>query len=157
VLFFGLKFGAAIALLYGLLAIPAAEQILYSYLKINAWVSNGLLDLLGQHTHLSDVTIASVSQPFAIAIRRGCDAVEPTWLLCAAILAFPGSWKRKFAGVLFGIVVLQLLNVVRIVSLYLIGSRFPALFPSMHLEVWPTLFILVAIGLFVGWKDWAHE
>jgi exosortase/archaeosortase family protein len=157
VLFFGLKFGGLIALLYGLLAIPAAEQLLYGYLKANAWASCGILDLLGQGTHVSDVTIASSAHPFAIAIRRGCDAVEPTWLLCAAILAFPGPWKRKFAGMLFGIVVLQVLNLMRIVSLYWIGSRFPALFPSMHLEVWPTLFILVAISLFVGWKDWAHE
>ena len=58
---------------------------------------------------------------------------------------------------LVGIVVLQSLNVVRIVTLYWIGSRFPAIFPSAHLKVWPALFILVAIGLFVGWKGWAHE
>jgi exosortase H (IPTLxxWG-CTERM-specific) len=157
VLFFGAKFGALIVLLYTVLAIPTADQWLYGYLKADAWLSNCILNLLGQGTHVSDVTIASSSNQFAIAIRRGCDAVEPTWLLCAAILAFPGSWKRKFAGMLAGIVVLQLLNLVRIVTLYWIGSRFPAMFPSMHLEVWPTLFILAAIGLFVGWKGWAHE
>ena len=157
VFFFGAKFGALIVLLYTLLSIPAAEQMLQSYLKANAWLSNGILDLLGQGTHVSDVTIASTSSPFAIAIRRGCDAVEPTWLLCAAILAFPGPWKRKIAGMLAGIVVLQLLNLVRIVSLYLVGSRCPSMFPSMHLEVWPVVFILVAIALFVRWKGWAHD
>jgi exosortase H (IPTLxxWG-CTERM-specific) len=157
VLFFGAKFGALIVLLYTLLALPATDQLLYSYLKANAWLSNGMLDLLGQGTHVTDVTIASSSSTFAVAIRRGCDAVEPTWLLCAAILAFPGPWKRKLAGMLAGIVVLQLLNVVRIVSLYLVGSRCPSLFPPMHLEVWPALFIIVAIALFIGWKGWAHD
>jgi exosortase H (IPTLxxWG-CTERM-specific) len=155
VLLFGAKFGALIALLYGVLAIPFAEQMLQGYLKVNAWVSNGILNLLGQGTHVSEVTIASSS--FAIAIRRGCDAVEPTWLLCAAILAFPGTWRRKLAGMLAGIIVLQSLNVVRIVTLYWIGSRFPAAFHSAHLEIWPTLFIIAAIGLFVGWKGWADE
>jgi exosortase H (IPTLxxWG-CTERM-specific) len=157
VFFFGTKFGALIVLLYTLLAMPAAEQWLQSYLKADAWLSNGILNLLGQGTHVSDVTIASASSSFAIAIKRGCDAVEPTWLLCAAILAFPGPWKRKIAGMLVGIVVLQLLNLVRIVSLYLVGSRCPSMFPSMHLEVWPALFIVVAIALFVGWKGWAHD
>ena len=157
VLFFAAKFGALIILLYALLALPAAENMLAGYLRANAWISNGILNLLGQGTHVSDVTIASSTTPFAIAIRRGCDAVEPTWLLCAAILAFPGPWKRKFAGMLAGIVVLQALNLVRIVTLYLVGSRFPSIFPSMHLEVWPALFIVVAIALFVGWKGWAHD
>jgi hypothetical protein len=87
VLFFGAKFGALVALLYILLAIPSVEQALFSYLKAYAWASSAILDLFGQGTHVTDVTIAS-SSSFAIAIRRGCDAVEPTWLLCAAIIAF---------------------------------------------------------------------
>jgi exosortase H (IPTLxxWG-CTERM-specific) len=158
VLFFGAKFGALILLLYAFLALPAADHALYGYLQANAWLSNGILNVLGQGTHVSDVTIASTTTPFAIAIRRGCDAVEPTWLLCAAILAFPGPWKRKFAGMLAGIVVLQVLNLVRIVTLYLVGSRCShSVFDSMHLEIWPALFIVVAIALFIGWKGWAHD
>jgi exosortase H (IPTLxxWG-CTERM-specific) len=157
VLFFGARFGALIVLLYAVLALPAADQTLGGYLRANAWLSNGILNLLGQGTHVSDVTIASSTTPFAIAIRRGCDAVEPTWLLCAAILAFPGPWKRKFAGMLAGLVILQALNLVRIVTLYLVGSRYPAMFPSLHLEIWPALLIVAAIALFVGWKGWAYD
>jgi exosortase H (IPTLxxWG-CTERM-specific) len=157
VLFFAAKFGGLIILLYVILALPAADQALYGYLRANAWLSNGILNLLGQGTHVSDVTIASSTTPFAIAIRRGCDAVEPTWLLCAAILAFPGPWKRKLVGMLAGIVILQVLNLVRIVTLYMIGARFPSVFASMHLEVWPALFIVVAIALFIGWKGWALD
>jgi len=155
VLFFGAKFGALVLLLYGLLAIPFSERILYSYLEANAWMSNLILDALGQGTHVTEVTIQSPG--FAIAIRRGCDAVEPTWLLCAAILAFPGSFKHKLAGMFAGIVILQLLNLVRIVTLYWIGIHFPAFFPSAHLEIWPTVFIIVAILFFVGWKGRAIE
>jgi exosortase H (IPTLxxWG-CTERM-specific) len=158
VFYFGAKFGGLIVLLYALLALPIADRLLYQYLRANAWLSNGILNLLGQGTHVSDVTIASTSSTFAIAIRRGCDAVEPTWLLCAAIVAFPGPWKRKLAGMLAGIVALQVLNLVRIVTLYLVGRSFSqSIFDSMHLEVWPALFIVVAIALFVGWKEWAHE
>ncbi len=154
VLVFGAKFGAMVALLYGLLAFRSPNGFSNGYLEVNAWASNFILNLLGQGTHVSDVTIRSSS--FAIAIRRGCDAIEPTWLLCAAILAFPGTWRRKLVGMTIGMVLLQGLNLVRIVTLYWIGSRFPALFPSAHLEWWPAFFIVTAIGLFVGWKEWGH-
>jgi len=158
VLFFGAKFGGLILLLYVLLSLPVADMALYHYLRVNAWLSNGILNLLGQGTHVTDVTIASSTSPFAIAIRRGCDAVEPTWLLCAAILAFPGPWLRKLIGMGVGIVILQLLNLVRIVTLYLIGARCShSVFDSMHLEIWPAAFIVVAIALFIGWKGWALD
>ncbi len=152
---FGAKFALLVLSLYILLAVPWAERLLYVYLEANAWISNLVLQLLGQGTRVHEVTISSAN--YAIAIRRGCDAVEPTWLLCAAIAAFPGTWRRKLAGMALGIVVLQALNLVRIVSLYWIGSRFPAFFPPAHLEIWPVIFILTAIALFVGWKGWAYE
>jgi exosortase/archaeosortase family protein len=153
VLLFSVKFGGLILLLYALLSLPFFEQMLYVYLKANAWISNAVLLALGQGTHVSEVTIASAN--FAIAVRRGCDAVEPTWLLCAAILAFPSLFVRKLVGISIGIISLQLLNMVRIVTLFLIGLHFPALFATAHLEIWPMIFILIAITLFVGWRGWA--
>ncbi len=155
VLAFGAKFGALLLLLYGLLALPFSDRMLYSYLEANASASNLILNFLRQGTHVTDVTIRS--SEFAIAIRRGCDAVEPTGLLWGAILAFPGSLRRKLVGMIAGTIILQLLNLVRIVSLFLIGSHLPALFPSAHLEIWPAMFIIVAIIFFVWWKGWALE
>ena len=155
VLLFGAKFGVLMLLLYGILALPFAERLLYSYLEANAWASNLILNFLRQGTQVTDVTIRSPE--FAIAIRRGCDAIEPTGLLCGAILAFQGSLPRKLVGMVAGTIILQALNLVRIVSLFLIGSHLPAFFSSAHLEIWPALFIIVAIVCFVGWKGWALE
>lgn len=152
ILIFGLKFGLLLALLYGLLATTFCDRLLYSYLEANAWLSNVILNIFGQNTHVSEVTIQSPQ--FAIAIRRGCDAVEPTWLLCAAILSFPASWRHKILGMLAGIILLQVLNLIRIVTLYWIGVHLPAFFNSAHMEIWPTVFIIVAIALFVVWKRW---
>ena len=155
VLLFGAKFGVLLLLFYGVLALPPVEKALYFYLEANAWTSSFLLNLLGQGTQVNEVTIRSPE--FAIAIRRGCDAIEPAWLLCAAILAFPGPWRSKATGMLAGFVILQLLNLVRIVTLFGIGKSMPAFFPAAHLEIRPTVFILAAILLFIGWKGCADD
>jgi exosortase H (IPTLxxWG-CTERM-specific) len=153
VLRFGLQFGLLVGLLYALLATPYCEGLLLSYLQVNAWLSHLILNLLGQHTELSGVNISSAQ--FAIAIRRGCDAVEPTWLYCAAVLCFPAPLKRKLIGMVVGILILQLLNLVRIVTLYWIGVHIPSFFNSAHMEVWPMIFIAVAIVLFLAWRNWS--
>ena len=56
------------------------------------------------------------------------------------MLAFPASWKHKLLGMLVGIVLLQVLNLVRIVTLYLIDIHLNAFFDSAHTEIWPAVF-----------------
>ena len=41
---------------------------------------------------------------FAVSIEAGCNGVEATIVLVAAILAFPAPWKRKLVGLAIGIV-----------------------------------------------------
>ncbi len=152
---FGLKFGFSLVLLYVLLSIPFFDRALYSYLEANAWMANAILNGLGQHTHVSEVTIQSPK--FAMAIRRGCDAVEPTWLVCAALVSFPSPVRSKILGALAAIVLLQLLNLIRIITLYWIGIHLPGFFNTAHVEIWPTVFIVISILYFLGWKEWSQR
>jgi exosortase/archaeosortase family protein len=147
-----LRFVALFALLlgayYALALVPAFDRALYWYLAGNAWASNALLRLAGQATRLSGVTIRS--DHFAISVRRGCDAIEPAWFFCAAVLAFPGPRKRGRI-MLVGVAVILTLNLARIVSLFLIGVSCPGLFPAAHLEIWPAVFILTVVALWLYW------
>jgi exosortase H (IPTLxxWG-CTERM-specific) len=152
---FCLKFGVLMVLFYAFLATIYGDRLLYSYLELNAWVSNAILAGLGQNTHLSGLTIQSPK--FAVTIERGCDAVEPTWLVCAAVLSFRSPWLHKLLGILAGIVLLQALNLIRIVTLYWIGLHWPGFFNSAHMEIWPVAFLLVAIVLFIGWREWTSN
>lgn len=146
---FGLKLGGAMILFYGLASTSWYDAMLHGYLRMNAWLSNLVLAGLGQDSHVSDLTIRS--EKFAITVRRGCDAIEPSWLFCAAVLSFPSPWKARLWGLLAGVLILQAMNLLRIASLFLIGLKYPPLYPSAHLEIWPVLFLLVAGALWIGW------
>jgi exosortase/archaeosortase family protein len=80
-----------------------------------------------------------------------------TWLFCAAVLSFRAPLMRKLPGLLAGTVLLQILNLVRIVTLYWIGLYSPDIFEAAHMEIWPTVFIIVAIVLFIGWIEWSRK
>ena len=142
-------FGLLLAGYYWVILLPWGDRALYAYLRVNAWLSNSILQLVGEHTTVTDVTIRATG--FALAVRRGCDALEPAWFFCAAILAFPAPWRRKTVALLVGASGILALNLVRIVSLFLIGRRFPAFFVTAHLELWPAGFILLAVSLWLLW------
>ena len=139
-------------LFYILILTPIFDQWLYAYLGANARVANGILNLMGQDTHVSEITIRAAR--YAITVRRGCDAIEPSWFFCAALLAFPARLGRKVLGILMGAILLQILNLVRIVSLFYVGLYHPIFFDAAHVEIWPAVFIVVTISFWIGWISW---
>ena len=155
VLRFGLTFGVAMALYYVLALLPWTDGKLFpAYLEANAKLSNAILHGFGQSSVVASATIRS--SQFSITIKRGCDALEPSWLFCAAVLAFPAPWRRRLPGMALGVMAILGLNLVRIVSLYFLGIHLPGFFETMHLEIWPVIFILVALLLWIGWVSWAR-
>lgn len=124
-------------------------------LSANAWVSGMILSLFGLHTHVSGEMI--YSSAFSITVARGCDAVEGIALFTAAILTYPATWRDRLIGAAAGITFLFLLNLVRIISLFLTGLYFPKAFRLMHEDIWQGLFIICVIGLMIFWIRWAGK
>jgi exosortase H (IPTLxxWG-CTERM-specific) len=156
VLLFVVAFALLLGVFYGLTLTPLFKNKLFpAYLRSNARVSSAILRGMGYPCVSVGTSVTTGS--FSIEIRRGCDAVEPTALFAAAVLAFPGLFRRKAVGVLVGTVVLALLNLVRILSLFLIGVHAPRFFEAMHADVWQAFFILLALVLWGLWIQWAMK
>lgn len=122
------------------------------YLDVNADVSGEILRLFG-----SDITVtgnAITSPQASLVVAVGCDAIHPSALLVAGILAYPARVRKKLLGLVVGTLLLLSINLVRIVSLFYIQIHFPQAFDVMHIEVWQVLFIFLAI---VFWALWVRR
>lgn len=58
---------------------------------------------------------------FAVSTKAGCNGVEAAVVVIAGIVAFPASLKNKAIAFLAGFLVIQALNIVRIISLFYLG------------------------------------
>ncbi len=135
------------------LTVPFKHHFFPAYLRFNAQLANTILNWIGQHTVVTGASV--ISSLFAVDVRRGCDAVEPSALFIAAVIAFPGPLMKKVPGLLIGTFVLLAVNLIRIVSLFLFGVYSPRLFHVMHADVWQVLFILLAVVFWALWIQWA--
>src|SRR5690606_23742018 len=61
-------------------------------------ISGYLIAVLGREIQTSGVIIYDVKTSFAVMIEAGCNGIEATILLVAAVLAFPAPWKNKLYG-----------------------------------------------------------
>jgi exosortase/archaeosortase family protein len=91
---------------------------------------------------------------FALRIVRDCDAMEANILYGAAVVAFSASWKQRGLGLGLGLLAIGVANVLRIVSLYLIGARWPSVFDTAHREIAPLAIVSVALFAFILWTSW---
>ena len=116
-----------------------------------ARVSGATLDLLGQDVTMEGTAIRS--RRFAVNIRNGCNGVEAMLIFLAAVLAFPASWKSRLAGLALGILAIQVVNLIRVVALFLTGVYFPRFFDSSHTVIWQTIVILFGVLLWIFWAN----
>ena len=131
---------------------------------VSGWLSaylHGYARLAGAAISVFDGTAKVSGQDivghFSLHVSKDCDAMEANILMVAAVVAFPSTWKNRAIGLLAGMSVVTIANVVRLCSLYFVGLRWPTAFDFAHLELWPLLLIAISLGVFVAWTSWTKS
>lgn len=149
---FLLKFALYLVLFFAATAPrPMNDAFVEPFTAAVAKVGGYATRLFGEKTTM--VGTAIVSPRFAVNVRTGCNGLETIYIFAAGVLAFPAPWSRKLWGLLLGSLAIQLLNVVRIVSLFYIGVYFPKHFEDSHIVIWQAIVILFGVALFLVWAD----
>ena len=155
IIYFVLKLGAVMVAYFWIYNQTFFDAVNLPVVKAYAWIGSKLLNIFGQATTFTDTFIAN--DLFSMDISKGCDAITPTVLFMAAVLAFPMPFKWKIPALLIAPPALALLNVIRILSLFLIGAYAPSMFEFAHIELWQVLFIVVCFIGWVYWLIWANK
>ncbi len=91
---FILIFATLIIVFYATTFTPTFNNSFFpAYLKFQAKISSSTLNMLGENTHVTGTSISSAK--FAVNMVWGCDALEPSALFIAAVLAFPAPVLLK--------------------------------------------------------------
>ncbi|MFO1396400.1 MAG: exosortase H [Burkholderiales bacterium] len=152
---FFVLFVLLLAVLFGLELTPWGQAyVTQPWTHALAVIATSIVTLFDGNVVASGNVIRSTSNGFAVAIEAGCNGVEATLVLLAAILAFPAPWRHKARGIAIGVVAIQLLNVVRVISLFYLGQWSFAVFEWAHLYVWQALIML---DVLVVWLIWVRR
>lgn len=150
-LLFLLKFFAVLVAAYLLIAWnPVNDRVIVPFTEGIARASAFLLNVIGENVTVRGTVVTSAR--FGVNINNGCNGVEAMLILLAAIVAFPASMRARIAGLLLGAIAVQILNAIRILTLYLLGAYQPRLFDVFHTAIWQIVIILAAIGFFLAWS-----
>ena len=145
-----------LALAFGLELTPWAQAFVVTpWTDTVARMSGALMRTFDASITTSGNVIGSTVSPFAVAIEAGCNGVEATLVLVAAMLAFPAPWRHRLAGIGIGVATVQVLNVIRVVTLFYLGQWNEHAFEWAHLYVWQALIMLDVLIVWVIWVKMA--
>jgi exosortase H (IPTLxxWG-CTERM-specific) len=132
------------------LLLPAVDQNVI--MPINGALTSAAgaaLRLLGEKVNLTGTMISGSC--FAVDLKNGCNGIEATLFLVAAVLAFPAAARERVLAAIAGAALIQVVNFIRIMSLYLLGCYRRSWFDAFHLAVWQSIIFALAVGVFMVW------
>jgi exosortase H (IPTLxxWG-CTERM-specific) len=130
---------------------PVEKHVILPFTSVIADISVWIVSLFDENVLASGNVIRDKVSGFGVRIERGCNGLEAVIILFAAIFAFPAPWRSKMIGFAIGFFAIQLLNLVRIISLFYLGQWNHTAFEWFHLYLWQALIILDALVVWLIW------
>jgi exosortase/archaeosortase family protein len=119
------------------------------------WLSTHLIELIG-------IGVTS-SGPFlhlhsaVMEVKFGCNGLEAILLFCAAVLAYPASWKQRVYGIVLGSTLLQFFNLLRIALLAWVLEFHRDIFDVMHEYITQSIMIVIAFVVFLIYLQYVNN
>ena len=139
-----------LGLLEGLYLLTSQSEAVVIFARTTAHLTAMALSVLGEAVRVEGVSL--YSPLLNMRIVSECTAITPTIVFTSAVLAFPSKVSAKLKGVFLGTLALYVINLMRVVSLYYIGTHSPEQMEFAHIVVWQAIMVFFAIGL---WSLWA--
>lgn len=128
---------------------PVNDRLVNPYTTFVAHQARVALNLLGEGARVDGQVLSSPR--FAVQIYNGCNGLEAILVFVAGVLAFPAPALRRAVGVVLGVLAIQVVNTVRVVSLFYVGIFKPQWFAVSHVFIWQSVIILVGVVLWLVW------
>jgi len=116
-----------------------------------AGVVGFFLNLFGMNVNTSGPMLALPK--FSIMVVAECTGLCEMLIFLVALLAYASNFKKKMMGMLFGIPVLYLFNIIRMIFITVVGNWYPKTFNFMHLYFWQVVGILIIGGIWLLWIE----
>lgn len=139
---------ATFSLVYPPLSVRYNLQML-KFMAATASVVGFGLQTLGAEASVDGRFI--VTPGLSVEVIEECTGAYEIIIFWAAVLAFPSRLRAKLIGIVGGMFALLAINILRMMFLVTVGSRWPGSFDFMHVYFWQATLILMIVSVWILW------
>ena len=128
-----------------------AETVDLFVIDVTISISRFILETLGYTVFTGVDRVIGVDGTGGLWIGDNCNGIVLFALFAGFIIAYPGSWKKKLVYIPAGILLIELMNVLRIVFLAILDTHSRAWTEFNHTY---TFTIIIYAFIFLLWMYW---
>ena len=139
-----------------LLDLPALQPAVDVFCRFLAQCSALIISPFYPELTLNGALLRHGQAGFGLEVAKVCSGLNSTWIFVAAVVAFRAPWRARLKGIVVGVLLIQSLNMIRLISLFYLGPKISvSTFNLIHTQVWPSGLLLGVLLLFIGWLLWS--
>lgn len=128
------------------------------YLDINGVYSKSIVVFLSEvlrifGIHPTDYQVKNgtvINLPgMALSVKFGCNGLEAVIMYVFAVVAFPAAWMNKIKAIAAGFVIIQILNIIRLLAIVFVAIHYKNWFDYFHVYFSQSIMIVVSLAMFV--------
>ncbi|MCE3279409.1 MAG: Transrane exosortase (Exosortase EpsH) [Bacteroidetes bacterium] len=140
-------------LIYNLWLHPAETLDLF-VIDITVIISKELLELFGYTVFTGSDRLIGIDGTGGLWIGDNCNGIALFALFTGFIIAYPGNWRKKLYYIPMGILLIELMNILRVVLLAILDTHSRAWTEFNHTYT----FTIVIYGfIFLMWMIWVNK
>ena len=152
--FFGIFVGLLVVLFMAELSWPVQHGLVQPWTATLARIAAALLQLLDPGVLAEGKVLRHAGSGAGISIEAGCNGVEACLMLVAALVAYPARWSSRLLGIGIGLVAIQAVNLLRVITLFYLADWNMRVFEFAHLYLWQALIMLDVLVVWLLWMRW---
>ena len=134
--------------LFILLRLPSIQAaVLAPWSAVLADLAAWTLGVFGKEVTVSGTILRTAS--LSLNVTTDCSGLEVIGVYLALTLAYPAPWSRRLWGAVYGILLFQILNFLRIVGFFWLEAG--PVFELFHSYLWPLVLGVAGCGLWAVW------
>ncbi|UCH92454.1 MAG: archaeosortase/exosortase family protein [Candidatus Aminicenantes bacterium] len=130
---------------------PVQEKILRPYAVLTAQITGWILQGFMSGTRVLE-NVVFQPRGFAMIITVKCLGLLLAGFLIAVILASPSSMRKKIIGIILGTGIIFMVNLLRLISLFVVGTYASGSIDFVHDILWEGIMIVLTFGIWMKWR-----
>lgn len=128
-----------------------AKNIIEPITVAETWVASKALHLFGFPNHQSGAFLSGIEgNYFRMEVKNNCNGVYESIVFLMAFIAIQLPWRRKLGWMAIGLFFFHVINELRLVTLFIIGSRYSSeTFVFFHETFWNYALVIFTLAIFI--------
>lgn len=152
--FFGIFIVLLVLLFVAELSWPAQHWVVQPWTALLARAAAALLQFFDPGVLAEGKVLRHAGSGAGISIEAGCNGVEACLMLVAALVAYPARWSARLIGIGAGLLAIQAVNLLRVITLFYLAGWNMRVFEFAHLYLWQALIMLDVLVVWLLWMRW---